>query len=244
MRIVTPPTQPSPRSDDAAAPERNLLAVAAHELRQPLNAVEVAWQLTQRASDPEVRARARQVIDRQLRIMHALVDRILEHERADRSASALRFAAVDLNVLAREQGEAFQLVAGEREVPLWTVLAPTPVRVWADADAIRRVLNNLLDNAIRHSPRGCTMTLHVRQERRYAVLEVRDSGDGIAADTLARIFEPFERGTERSNGLGLGLALVRQIVEAHHGRVAALSDGIGRGSRFIVHLPLATTPRS
>jgi len=124
-----------------------------------------------------------------------------------------------------------------------------PLPVWVEADEIRltQVVTNLLNNAAKYTEEDGHIVLHLEASGGEAVLRVQDNGIGIALDLLPHVFDLFtqaQRGSDRSQGgLGIGLTLVRRLVELHNGRVEAISDGLGRGSEFIVHLPLMVPPR-
>jgi signal transduction histidine kinase len=124
-----------------------------------------------------------------------------------------------------------------------TTAVDDPGAIEADPDRLRQIVWNLLKNAVEFTPAGGTIEVAVRATPGAVEIEVRDSGEGIAPDVLPHVFDRFRQGdsstTRRHGGLGLGLALVRDLVELHRGRVAAYSDGEGHGARFVVRLPAA-----
>jgi CheY-like chemotaxis protein/two-component sensor histidine kinase len=233
----------------------DFLAVLAHELRTPMMPITMAvGALHARMPDvPEV-ARTRDVVDRQVRRLTRLVDDLLDMSRLTRSNLQLSLERLDLrpNVADAIETTRPQLDARHHRITLQQ--SDTPV--WIDGDAVRlgQVAVNLLANAAKFTPPEGQITVSVATEGRDAVLRVRDNGVGIGPDTLPQIFEPFTQGAHAvaasERGLGIGLALVRGLVEAHGGAVTASSAGHNRGSEFVVRLPLSsapartTTPRS
>ena len=211
------------------------LATVSHELRQPLNAALAALRLIE-VGDTGSAARA--VLHRQLAQMARLVDDLLDVSRLSLDVMELRLGHVEL---ARVLADAVATIESElpsRELTLVQEESPPDMCVWGDDSRLRQVFSNLLVNAVRYTPPGGRITLLARVDRATVVVSVRDTGQGIAADDLSRIFDPFARGAEAKEGLGIGLALVRAIAELHRGSVVAESPGPGEGSTFTVTLPL------
>ncbi|MCK6526945.1 ATP-binding protein [Myxococcota bacterium] len=221
------------------------LAMLGHELRNPLGSIGNTLQLMDRAGDagdPDGRNRA--VIRRQVRHLSRLVDDLLDVARISTGKMVLREARLDLRDIAERCAEACRSQAEAREQEFTLEVPEGPVPVEGDGARLQQVLTNLVDNAIKYTPPGGRIDVSVRVEDGGARVHVRDDGVGIPAPLLPRVFDLFTQagaptGRTRS-GLGLGLALVRRLVDMHGGSVWARSDGEGRGSEFTVRLPLAT----
>jgi signal transduction histidine kinase len=223
----------------------SVLALVAHELRDPLGtALESLHILRLLCSDGRIRDQVCDRIERQLRHASALLDDLLELSRADLGKLSVRRDRLDLACLARtviDDHRDAMLSAGLSVAPK---VPARPLWVIGDELRLRQVLNNLLDNARKFTLRGgqITVTASANESARQACLLVRDNGQGIEADLIDTIFDPFvqtERIGDRVNaGLGLGLALVKRLVEMHEGSVEAFSDGPGQGAEFLVRLPL------
>jgi PAS domain S-box-containing protein len=226
----------------------DFLAVLAHELRNPLAPIRNALAILGKKDtlDPEV-AWSREVIDRQVEQLTRLVDDLLDVGRISRGRLALRKQRVALERvvdMALETSRPHINAAGHR---LSVILPSEPALLDADAARLAQVFANLLNNAARYTePHGSiTLSAAIEEEnaQRLAVVSVEDSGIGFGPEAAARMFEPFSSLTSASGrahgGLGIGLSLVQGIVALHGGSVEALSDGPGRGSQFIVRLPLA-----
>ena len=225
----------------------DFLAVLGHELRTPMMPITMAVAaLHARMPDvPEV-ARTRDIVDRQVRYLTRLVDDLLDMSRLTRSNLQLSLDRLDLRRSVADAIEATRPQLDARRHRITLQQADTPV--WIDGDAVRlgQVVVNLLSNAAKFTPPEGQITVSVATEGRDAVLRVRDNGVGIGPDTLPQIFEPFTQGAHAvpasERGLGIGLALVRGLVEAHGGVVTASSPGHNRGSEFVVRLPLRSAP--
>jgi two-component system CheB/CheR fusion protein len=230
----------------AARRRERFLAMLSHELRNPLAAVLNAVRLVSAGGgSPEVQAKARSVIDRQGRHMARLLDDLLDVSRITSGKFELRKELVRVDDSVKSAIEAIEPLIRENGLTLVTKLPETPVTVEGDGARLQQVAANLLSNAARHSRPGSRIELALRVEGDQAVLSVRDFGTGIDAQLLPKIFELFvqsEQASRRGNGgLGIGLALVRRIVDLHEGTVEAKSEGRGCGSEFIVKIPTSTT---
>lgn len=224
------------------------LAVLAHELRNPLAPLRHNLEILRVSTDPALCEEARSVMGRQVNQLTRLVDDLLDVSRIGRGKVTLRRERMDVAAAARAAVEAVRpaLVAAGHEL---TVELPSlATYVEADPTRLTQVLTNLLQNAIKYSPPGGRIRLSATRDGNEAVLRVRDAGVGIPAEMLERVFEPFAQvgdSLERSQGgLGIGLTLVRSLVELHGGKVAAYSDGPNRGSEFVVRLPLRAEERA
>jgi signal transduction histidine kinase len=218
------------------------LATLAHELRNPLAPMRTAIDLMKlkRTADTDM-ARARDIIDRQLAHMTRLLDDLLDVSRIARGKLSLRRERVDLCDVIRNAVESCAPLVERMSHDLSVGLPTRPV--WVSADPVRlcQVLGNLLNNACRYTKPGGRLRLDVAESGGEVAVGVSDSGIGIAPENLGAIFDIFSQigdTDSTQNGLGIGLYIVRQIVAMHGGRVEATSEGIGRGSRFVVRLPV------
>jgi two-component system, chemotaxis family, CheB/CheR fusion protein len=224
------------------------LAVLSHELRNPLAPIRNSLYVLEKAAPGGEQAlRAREVIDRQVTHLTRLVEDLLDVTRITRGRIELERVRLDLDDLAQRTVEDHRPVFGGRGLRLEMRPAPGPVWVLGDRTRLAQIIGNLLQNSAKFTPPGggATVALETDRERAEAVLTVRDTGVGIPPEILPRLFVPFtqaDRTLDRSQGgLGLGLALVKALVELHGGRVTAESEGPGGGAAFVVRLPLDTT---
>jgi signal transduction histidine kinase len=226
----------------AVRESERFIAVVSHELRQPLNAAMAAMALLDADVSAESVERAGRVLRRQLLHMSTLLDGVLEMSRLSMQTLRLNRRPMDLRTVLREALETVEFAAERAGVHARLELPATPVRVVADAGRLHQVFSNLLTNAVRYTPRGGSVTASVEADNTVATITIADTGQGISPGDLANIFEPFWRGGDSSTeGFGIGLALVRGIVELHGGSVAAFSEGHGKGARFCLTLPLAAS---
>ena len=217
------------------------LAMLSHELRNPLAALSNAVHLLRLQKNEEpVQRQARSVIERQVAQLKHLVDDLLEISRITTGRVQLRRQRIALGGIVERAIETVQPLVEQRRHELTVSLPPQPLWLHADAARLEQVLVNLLTNAAKYTEEGGHIWVTVQQEGDEAVLQVRDTGIGIAAELLPRIFELFtqaERSLDRSQGgLGIGLCLVQRLVDLHGGTVAA-SSVLGQGSEFVVRLP-------
>jgi signal transduction histidine kinase/CheY-like chemotaxis protein len=232
--------------------KEEFLAMLGHELRNPLATIHNAAKLLRlkgptepTAPEPEFRY-ARDVIDRQVQQLSRLVDDLLDASRISQGKITLKKIPVELTEVVSWAVETSRPLIEASGQHLTVVQPSYPLRLLADPARLAQVLGNLLNNAIKYSPQGSHITLSTAREGGEAAIHVRDTGTGIAAELLPTIFDMFvqaDHSLDRSQGgLGIGLALVRQLVIMHGGRVEAFSKGLGQGSEFIVWLPLAEPP--
>jgi CheY-like chemotaxis protein len=190
----------------------------------------------------EIAASARDIIERQVEHMRRLVDDLLDVARITRGAIQLLRQPVDVALIVQEALEATRPLVDKAGIQLHITVPDEPLQIDADRTRLVQVLSNLVVNSAKFTPRGGNAWLTVRREGSWAWIEVRDDGAGIEASHLTHIFDMFSRpgaASERSTeGLGIGLALVRGLVEQHGGTVSATSEGRGKGATFTVRLPL------
>ena len=234
-------------AEGASRAKDEFLAMLGHELRNPLGALTSASRLLQDArADPEMARHAREVVERQVKHLARLTDDLLDAGRALLGKIVLQRRPLDL--AAAVSGALSTLRAAGR-------LAAHRVRtelesVWVDGDfaRIEQIVANLVGNAVKYTPHGGEITVRVAREGAQALLSVTDSGAGMPAALVQRVFEPFvqgERELDRSHGgLGIGLTLVRRLAQLHGGSASAESGGPGLGSRFTVTLPAIEAPQA
>ena len=223
--------------------KNRFLATLAHELRNPQSVLANSAGVLRRyaAGDLQLQTVA-EMIERQVRQTQRLIEDLTDLARSSRGRIELRMQQLDLREMARLAAEAVQSVMTERRHDLATVLPDLPVPIEADADRLQQIIINLLRNAARYTPPGGRISLSVAAEGHEGVVRIHDTGVGIPAGQLAEIFELFTQvhpeNVESRAGMGIGLALARELVELHGGTIQARSEGIGKGSEFIVRLPL------
>ncbi|HLL09570.1 MAG TPA: ATP-binding protein [Rubrivivax sp.] len=220
------------------------LAMLAHELRNPLAPIRNAAELLRRAGSAEPRVvRAGEIIGRQVSHMSSLLDDLLDVSRITRGLVTLDKEVVELSEVVAAAVEQVRPLIESRRHALLLDLDERPAPVLASRLRMTQVMANLLDNAAKYSPPGGTVRVELRVLDGQVRVAVIDGGIGISEALLPHVFEPFtqaERGSARSEGgLGLGLAVVKGLVELQGGRVHAQSGGLGKGSRFAIELPLA-----
>jgi signal transduction histidine kinase/CheY-like chemotaxis protein len=234
---------------DANRLKDEFLATLAHELRNPLAPIKTALDLLKMAPDDrEVSTAAREVMERQLVQVVRLIDDLLDLSRVSRGLIELRRVRVPLARLLEDAVETSRPVI-ELAGHVLVATAPDPeIELEADPTRLIQVFTNLLNNAAKFTPRGGRIELSCSQDGRDIVVSVRDNGIGISPMMLERVFEMFAQvgrsHAQTSGGLGIGLTLVRRLVEMHGGQVAARSGGPNAGSEFLVRLPIALEHRA
>jgi signal transduction histidine kinase len=230
----------------AAALTDDFLATLSHELRTPLSVV-VGWIDLLRSGQlsPEKQSRALEVIDRNARVQLRLIEDLLDASRIVAGRMRLIHAPFDVAEVVRASCEALRPAAEGREVEL-IVSADEPATLIADSERLSQIVHNLVGNAIKFTPSGGRVEVAARIDGASALIEVEDSGCGIAPEMLPRIFERFWQGRrarlEKTRGLGIGLFITRHLVELQGGTIEARSDGPGQGAHFTVRLPLVPRP--
>ena len=219
------------------------LATLAHELRNPLAPIRNGLQIMRiAANDPPTMARSQAMIERQVEHLVRLVDDLIDISRISRGTIALREEALDLSSVLRHAMETSRPLVDQKAQILTVDVVSRPLPIVGDRTRLTQVFSNLLNNASRYTDRGGRISLRAVVVGDGVEVRVSDSGIGLPAEMLKEIFEMFsqvDRSLERSQaGLGIGLTLVRRLVEMHGGTVEALSEGLGHGSEFVVRLPL------
>jgi signal transduction histidine kinase len=222
------------------------LAMLAHELRNPLAPISSAADMLRIAYAGEGRVKQiSDIIARQVAHMRHLVDDLLDVSRVTRGLVAVAREPLDLRHVVGEAVEQSRPLLDARRHTLALSLGEAPVPVDGDHTRLVQVATNLLNNAAKYTPEGGRIDVRIETHGKEAVLLVSDNGSGIGPDLLPVVFDLFTQGSRTldraQGGLGLGLALVRKLVELHGGSVAAASPGQGRGSTFTVRLPLLAT---
>jgi PAS domain S-box-containing protein len=229
--------------------KNRFLATLAHELRNPQSVLSNSAGVLRRYAADDVRLKAvADMIDRQVRQTQRLIEDLSDLARSSRGGIQLRLQPLDLREMAHLAAEAVQTVMAERHHELATIIPELPIPIDGDADRIQQVMINLLRNAARYTPPGGRVSLSVAAEGGEGVVRIHDTGVGIPSGQLREIFELFAQGhpdnVESRAGMGIGLALARELVELHGGTIQARSDGVGKGSEFIVRLPLGAPSQS
>jgi len=223
------------------------LATLAHELRNPLAPIRNALTVLNVPGITSERAeRAREVIGRQVNQMVRLIDDLMDINRISRGTLELRRRRFAIGSLVWQAVETCLSVEARRKRDISVTVPPQPLFVDADPVRLHQILCNVLNNAVKFSNDNDRISIAVDQQDRDLVLTVSDTGIGIPPGKLERVFEMFSQVEQApghvKTGLGIGLALVRQLAELHGGSATAHSDGVGRGSRFVIRLPIVTNP--
>jgi PAS domain S-box-containing protein len=236
---------------DADRCKDEFLAILAHELRNPLAPIRNGIQILRLArGNPDAMNHALEMMERQLRHMVRLIDDLLDLSRISRGKIALQKAQVELADIVRQAVETSRPLIAQSGHRLTIGLPAESVFVEADTTRLAQAFANLLNNAAKYTETGGCIALTVERQDREAVVRVKDSGVGIPPLMLSRVFDIFtqvDRSLEKSQGgLGIGLSLVKRLVEMHGGTVEAHSEGVGQGSEFIIRLPIfrSSTPES
>ncbi len=227
-------------AEDANRTKDEFIASVSHELRNPLHVI-LGWTGLLRTGnlDAERRDHATAVIDRSARTQAVLVEDLLDIARVASGRLSIKQERIDAAEIVRDAVESLRPAASARGVTL-SFRSADVQEVYADAARLGQIVSNLLTNSMKFTSSGGHVDVEVTPTATGVRIQVKDDGDGIAAEFLPRVFERFQQETvsdDRRGGLGIGLALVKHLVEVHGGTVAAASDGPGRGAVFTVELP-------
>jgi signal transduction histidine kinase len=222
--------------------KNEFLSTLAHELRNPMATLHMTLEILRRMElDPQV-AHRREVMARQVTQLISLVDELMDASRVSQGKLELHRSRTEVNGLVTEALEMISAAVSAKNHTLTFERSFDDLWILGDVTRLRQVFCNLVQNSARYTPEAGFIRVSVRREDQHAVIDVEDNGIGIAADVLPHVFELFVQGGgvrgAHSSGLGVGLTLVRRLVEGHGGSVFAASDGPGQGSRFCVTLPL------
>jgi len=248
MRDLTEQKRAEDSLKEADRAKDEFLALLAHELRNPLAPIRTALEIQRSpGADPAAVDRAREMMARQLGHMVRLIDDLLDVGRITRGRIELKKERVDLGTVLDAAVETSRSLIEAGRHDLTQSRPPHPVFLDADTTRLGQVVSNLLNNAAKYTPQGGRIELTAELAGdREVVVRVGDNGAGISAEMLPRVWGLFTQADRtlgrEQGGLGIGLTLVKRLVELHGGSVAARSDGLGRGSEFIVRLPLADAP--
>jgi CheY-like chemotaxis protein len=238
---ITPRKLAEEELEQAARRKDEFLAMLGHELRNPLAPIGMAVEIMRKmAHDKDRTAWALDVIVRQFSLLTRLVDDLLDVSRITRGKITLLIAPLELTSVVSQAVETSRPLIDSRGHQLAMRLPRDPVRVRGDAARLSQVISNLLNNAARYTPTGGRIGLTVDRRHSQVIVTVSDNGIGLTADMIEHVFDLFAQLESRDRaqgGLGIGLTLVKRLVEQHGGNVEARSAGRGQGSEFIVRLP-------
>ena len=216
--------------------------VLSHELRNPLATIVASLHLLDIAQDAGQLEKAKKIMKRQSEQLCRLTDDLLDHARIQNNKIQLKKTRIELKSLLIHTAEDYSTLFRQKGLRLITDMRLDSLYVYADPVRLEQLIGNLLDNALKYTPRGGSVTLSLIKVKAEALIQVKDNGRGIKAEALPRLFDPFmqeERFPEmKNNGLGLGLSIAIGIAQLHGGTIDALSEGADKGSTFCVHLPL------
>jgi PAS domain S-box-containing protein len=233
------------RAEEMNRLKDDFISTLSHELRNPLNSI-VGWtHLLESGKLSEAdRDKAIERITRNVKTQAKLVEELLDFSRLSNGKLQLKLERLNAADLAQAACESFRAAAKAKNIELDCRIDLPDLTVLADAERLRQVLSNLLSNAVKFTPDGGSVVAHVRRNGPTVEFEVRDTGAGIDAVFLPHVFDPFRQAPSGARlplqGVGIGLTIVKRLVELHGGRVTARSDGPGKGASFLVELPIAT----
>ncbi len=235
------------RREDSEAARRSLIAAVSHDLRTPVTALRLlAEAVDDEIGDPAMRREYVRRLGVHIRALGGLIDDLFELTQMEAGAVAWTMRSIDLDELVEDTVAAMQPAAEAGGIAVAAQIDPALVPACANPERIQRVLFNLIQNAIRHTPADGSITVRATRAGEDVEIEVGDTGSGIAAADRERIFEPFQQGADRAartdGSAGLGLAISRAIVEAHGGRIWVVDDEAA-GARVRFSLPVATAAR-
>ena len=231
------------RLSEADRRKNEFLATLAHELRNPLAPIRTGLEILKRAGDDrQIFNQTRETMERQTKLLITLIDDLLEITRITQGKLELKQAAIEVSDFVQTAVESSQPYIDEAGHELVTSLPKEAIQIYADPHRMAQVVSNLLNNAAKYTPQGGRIWLTAEREDNNLLLKVRDNGIGIPADMQDKIFEMFaqiERPMEKSyTGLGIGLTLVKSLLEMHGGQISVQSPGVDQGSEFQVRIPI------
>ncbi len=223
--------------------KNKFITTLVHELRNPLSALSMAAEILKLSpDDPESRTFAVSAIERQVGFSRRLIDDLLDLTRLQKGKLRLNLVSLDLRTVVEQSSEVVKELINSKRQSLHLILGDAPVTVLADADRLQQVFVNLIQNAAKYTQETGDIWVKLLLEGQEAAVKVEDNGIGISPEVLPGIFDLFaqaESSEEFSRGgLGVGLSVVKELVDLHGGSVQVRSDGLGRGSDFVVRLPL------
>jgi signal transduction histidine kinase len=236
------------QAEVASRAKDDFLAIVSHELRTPLNAI-LGWTVTLRARKPPAEIdRALAIVERNARAQTKLIEDVLDISRIISGKLALNLGPTNVADTLTAAVDTVTPAAHAKEIVITTDFPDRSLTIHADADRVQQIAWNLLSNAVKFTPVGGRVSIRAYREGADVCAQVSDNGEGIRADALPFIFDPFQQAdastTRRHGGLGLGLAIVKQLVVAHGGTVHVASEGEGKGATFLVRLPARAPPKA
>ena len=222
--------------------QNNVLSIAAHDLKTPLTTISAWAELAKMSKhDPDAVEKMCNEIKRAGDKLNVMVNELLETARKEAGNVQLRFDNVEFSKLVQQVVNTNEVLAKNKNIKLELNLLDHPV-INGDNDKLTEVADNLINNAIKYSPPGKRISITIREQDKFVILEVTDEGQGLSDEDMKNIFQRFARlssvPTGGESSTGLGLSIVKSLVEAHHGEVSAVSKGKNEGSTFIVKLPV------
>ena len=232
------------QAEDANQAKDDFLAVLSHELRTPLNSM-LGWARLLRSNkgNEELFDKAVDAIERSAVVQTKFVEDLLDITRIVNGSIRLSMRPVDLNSVLEAAINGLRPAADAKKITLEQELAADSVKIFGDPERIHQIITNILSNAIKFTPEDGKVTVTAKTDSEKATVFVADSGEGIDAEFLPRVFDRYKQAhnstTNRKGGLGLGLAIVKHLIDMHNGTIVAESDGAGTGTTFTFTLPLA-----
>lgn len=229
-------------AEEANRSKDQFISVVSHELRTPLSAV-LGWiRIVEKNPTEENMRRAFEVISRQSESQLKLVEDLLDNSRTISGKMRLEISLLEIETLINEALESIRPAAEAKNITLAIEKSSDSINLHCDGDRMQQVFWNLLSNAVKFTPNDGTIKIHLNQNKSDVEIKIADTGNGIETDFLPFVFDRFRQAanstSKRTGGLGLGLSLVKNIVELHGGKVSAHSDGHGKGSIFTIILPI------
>lgn len=229
--------------DEADRTKDEFIATLAHELRSPMSAIQGWIQLLRMGGfDSEEAMSALSMIESSTKVQSHIIEDLMDVSRILAGKVMIDPEVVELAPLVENMVATFRPGAASEGIHLTSDIPAEPLMAWADGARLQQVGWNLISNAIKFTPRGGSVRVSLAREEHFAVIRVRDMGEGMTPELLAHVFERYRQGgggpKKSRGGLGLGLAIVHHLVKSHGGTIEAFSEGLGKGSEFVVSLPL------